>query len=395
MVSYTELRKISSYALILFILFTLSGASELSNDKTVLIVGWLFFTGVYLYFENYIKPLFFYMTALFAGIVVVYYVLNGAVNGVTYLGFFIKIYLAYCCRDLCKDDFFDYFVRIIYVLTGISLVFFTLQLINFDFFYNLNNFFGVEKDLTAKASSIIFTMVPIHEFRNCGFMWEPGSFVTVLIMTYYINIFKQGASLFSKENIVFLIAIITTQSTMGILSLLIPFGLLLGDVVVQNRTYKQLSIVIVPTVLITMLVVFTQVDFLYKKIVSEVTTLDEEMDIVAKGEKEDYIVAVSRSASVILDMPAIKKHPLLGLGIDMRTTGFSKLGYSEKLQTACGSTILLLRFGLIGFVIYTVLLYKNAFFERTIHKVGWVLLINYALFTQEISASSFFHLFIF
>jgi O-Antigen ligase len=395
MISYTELRKISSYALILFILFTLSGASELSNDKTVLIVGWLFFTGVYLYFENYIKPLFFYMTALFAGIVVVYYVLNGAVNGVTYLGFFIKIYLAYCCRDLCKDDFFDYFIRIIYVLTGISLVFFTLQLINFDFFYNLNNFFRVEKDLTAKASSIIFTMVPIHEFRNCGFMWEPGSFVTVLIMTYYINIFKQGASLFSKENIIFLIAIVTTQSTMGILSLLIPFGLLLGDVVVENRTYKQLSIVIVPTVLITMLVVFTQVDFLYKKIVSEVTTLDEEMDIVAKGEKEDYVVAVSRSASVILDMPAIKKHPLLGLGIDMRTTGFSKLGYSEKLQTACGSTILLLRFGLIGFVIYTILLYKNAFFERTIHKVGWVLLINYALFTQEISASSFFHLFIF
>jgi hypothetical protein len=144
-----------------------------------------------------------------------------------------------------------------------------------------------------------------------------------------------------------------------------------------------------------MLVVFTQVDFLYKKIVSEVSTLDEEMDIVAKGEKEDYVVAVSRSASVILDMPAIKKHPLLGLGIDMRTTGFSKLGYSEKLLTACGSTILLLRFGLIGFVIYTILLYKNAFFERTIHKIGWVLLINYALFTQEISASSFFHLFIF
>jgi O-Antigen ligase len=395
MISYTELRKISSYALILFILFTLSGASELSNDKTVLIVGWVFFTGVYLYFENYIKPIFFYMTALFISIVMVYYFINGAVNGVTYLGFFIKIYLAYCCRDLCKDDFFDYFIRIIYVLTGISLVFFTLQLINFDFFYNLNNFFGVEKDLTAKASSIIFTMVPIHEFRNCGFMWEPGSFVTVLIMTYYINIFKQGASIFSKQNIVFLIAIITTQSTMGILSLLIPFGLLLGDVVMTNRTYKQLSIVIVPTVLIIMLVVFTQVDFLYKKIVSEVSTLDEEMDIVAKGEKEDYIVAVSRSASVILDMPAIKKYPLLGLGIDMRTTGFSKLGYSEKLQTACGSTILLLRFGLIGFIIYTILLYKNAFFERTIHKVGWVLLINYALFTQEISASSFFHLFIF
>jgi hypothetical protein len=395
MISNSELRKISSYALILFILFTLSGASELSNDKTVLIVGWLFFTGVYLYFENYIKPLFFYMTALFIGIVMVYYVLNGAINGVTYLGFFIKIYLAYCCRDLCKDDFFDYFVRIIYVLTGISLVFFTLQLINFDFFYNLNNFFGVEKTETGKASSIIFTMVPIHEFRNCGFMWEPGSFVTVLIMTYYINIFKQGESLFSKENIVFLIAIITTQSTMGILSLLIPFGLLLGDVVVQNRTYKQLSIVIVPTVLVALLVIFTQVDFLYKKIVGEVKSLDEEMEFVAQGEKEDYVVAVSRSASVILDMPAIKKYPLLGLGIDMRTTGFSKLGYSEKLQTACGSTILLLRFGLIGFIIYTILLYKNAFFERTIHKIGWVLLINYALFTQEISASSFFHLFIF
>ena len=293
-----------------------------------------------------------------------------------------------------------YFVKIIYVLTCISLILFTVQLINFDYLYNLNKIFGqelsgTETDLTAKSNSIIFTMVPIHVVRNCGFMWEPGSFVTVLIITLYINLFKQGESFFSTKNIVFLIAILTTQSTMGFLALLIPITLALKDIIMQNRTYQQLAVVIVPAFVLTFAIVFTRVDFLYAKMANEIKELEEEHKRIALGERDNFVVSVTRTMSVILDMQTIKKYPLLGLGVDMRTVSFKKLGYSEKLQTACGTTILILRFGIIGFILYTYLMYKNAFFDRTIHKIGWVLLINYALFTQEISADSFFHLFIF
>ena len=396
MIAYTDLRKTAAYSLIAFILFISSGASNLANDKNVIVGGWLFFTLIYFYFEPIIKQTFLILTGLFVTVSGLYYLLNGAFNEVTYLGFFMKIYLAYYCRDLCKDDFSDYFVRIIYVLTCISLVMFILQLINFDLLFNLNKIFVTDSHYrTVKASSIVFTMVPIHAFRNCGFMWEPGAFVTVLLIMFYINLFYLGESLTSRKNIVFLLAVMTTSSTMGILGLLIPFALLLKDFILQNRTYKQLSVIIIPSFLIVCGVIFTQVDFLYKKMAAEVLELDDELKEVEKGSYSDYVVSVTRSASVILDWKTIKKYPFLGLGVDMRTTSFKKLGYSEKLETSCGSTILLLRFGFVGFFLYSFLLYRNAVFDSVLHKIGWVLLVNYALFTQEISASALFHLFVF
>ncbi len=391
-----KFRQIISYTLIAFILFISSGASNLANDKNVLVGGWVLFSGVYFYLENRIKPKFLIAVGIFIGLSSLYFILNNSYNEVTYFGFFMKLCLAYYCKDLCGAYFSRYFIRIIYVLTCISLVMFGVQLINFDALFNLNKLFVTESNfLTIKSSSIVFTMVPIHKFRNCGFMWEPGAFATVLLITFYINLFNMGEKLWSKKNIVFLLAILTTQSTMGILGLVIPFSLLLKDFINQNRTYQQLSVVIIPAFLAIATLIFTQVDVLYKKITTEILEIDDELTEVEKGIRDDYVVSVTRSVSVILDWKTIKRYPFFGLGVDMRTTSFKKLGYSEKLETSCGTTILLLRFGFIGFFIYAFLLYRNAIFDSVIHKIGWVLLVNYTLFTQEISASAFFHLFVF
>ena len=396
MISYKAIKKITAYALLIFILFITSGASNLSNDKNLIVGGWVFFTVVYFYLENLIKPTFLIMTAVFVALSALYFMLNDGYNAVTYLGFFMKIYLAYYCRDLSKEQFFTYFVNIIYVLTCISLLMFALQLINFDLMFELNKLMVTESHFrTVKSSSFVFTMVPIHEVRNCGFMWEPGAFVTVLLLTLYINLFNQGEKLFSRKNSVFLLAILTTQSTMGILGLGIPLSLLLRDFIQKKTLYQQLSVIIIPAVLGIAAVIFTQVDFMYKKMMNEILELDDELMEVEKGSYSDYVVSVTRSASVILDSKTIKHYPFFGLGVDMRTTGFSKLGYSEKLETSCGSTILLLRFGFIGFFIYAFLLYKYAMFDSITHKIMWGFLVNYALFTQEISATAFFHLFVF
>ena len=388
--------QIISYALIAFVLFISSGASNLANDKNVLIGGWVLFSGVYFYLENIIKPKFLIAVGIFICLSAIYFLLNNSYNEVTYFGFFMKLCLAYYCKDISGEDFSKYFIRTIYVLTCISLVMFLLQLINFEAVFNQNKLFVTESNyLTIKSSSIVFTMVPIHKFRNCGFLWEPGAFATILLLTFYINLFNLGEKLWSKKNIVFLIAILTTKSTMGILGLIIPFSLLLKDFINQNRTYQQLSVVIIPTFLSIATLIFTQVDVLYKKIATEILEIDDELTEVEKGIRDDYVVSVTRSVSVILDWKTIKRYPFFGLGVDMRTTGFKKLGYSEKLETSCGTTILLLRFGFVGFIIYAFLMYKNAIFDSAIHKIGWVLLINYTLFSQEISASPFFHLFVF
>jgi hypothetical protein len=389
-------KKFFSYALIIFILLVTAGSNFLTMSKGFLIGGWLLFTGVYFYNEKFIRPKFFLLLGILVGISGLYFLLNGAYNPVTYIGFFFNLCLAYYCRDFLKENFYIYFVNIVYVLACISLVMYPLQLLNFDLMYSLNNLMGLsEVGDYGKSNSFVFTMLPIHIIRNCGFAWEPGGFATILTMTFFINLFNLGEPLTSKRNIVFFIAIVTTQSTMGLLSMLIPLSLVLKDFIMLNRTYRQLSVVIIPMLFIVVASLFTQVDFLYAKMVKEVTELDSEMDEVEKARVENNTIAVSRSMSVIIDMKTIKKYPLFGLGVDFRTTGFSKMGVDEKLMTACGTTVLLMRFGFIGFFLYNFLLFRFGDFDTNLHKGAWVLLINYALFSQEISATPFYHLFIF
>jgi hypothetical protein len=395
MIPITDSRKFFSYAIIIFIMLASSGANPLVTSKAFLIGGWVVFTGIYFYLENLIKPKYGLILGVFLALLIYYYVQNGAINPITYIGLLMNILLAYYCRDLAKERFYDYFVNVIYVFACISLVIYPLQLISFDTVYRLNNIFGVEGGEFDWVSSIIYTTTPVHHHRNAGFMWEPGSYVTVLTLTYFLNIFQRGEPLTSKENIVFFIAILTTQSTMGLLSLLIPFSILLRDFIMQNKTYQQLSVVIIPAVLMIITVIFLQVDFLYNKIAYEYNESDSEMEQVAYAMKEDIRIDISRSASLKLDWGTIQKYPFLGLGVDFRTTSLKKLNYHEKLQGSCGSSQLLLRFGFVGLFLYAFLFYYFSKFNRNIEKIAWVLLINYALFTQEYSSTSFFHLFIF
>jgi hypothetical protein len=391
-----DAKKFFSYAIIVFILLITAGSNVLTVSKGFLIAGWVLFTGIYFYNEEFIRPKFLYLLGIFVGISGLYFLLNNAYNAVTYIGFFFNLSLAYYCREYLKDNFYIYFVDIIYFLACISLVMYPLQLMNFDLMYGLNNLMGLEGEGDyAKSNSFVFTMVPIHVIRNCGFAWEPGGFATILTMTFFINLFNIGEPLMSKRNIVFFIAIVTTQSTMGLFSLLISLSLVLKDFIMQNRTYQQSSVVIIPITFIVVASLFTKVDFLYAKMAKEITELDIEMEEVEKARIENHTIAVSRSLSVIIDMQTIKKYPLFGLGVDFRTTGFSKMGVDEKLFTACGTTVLLMRFGFIGFFLYNFLLFRYADFNSNLYKCAWVLLINYALFTQEISATPFYHLFIF
>jgi hypothetical protein len=395
MLYYTDIKKILGYANIAFIFLIAGGASDFSNSKELLTGGWLFFTIVYLYYEKHIRPKFILLATIFIGISLLYFFRNDAYNYVTYLGFFMKVYVAFYCRSLCKEYFSEYLIKTVYVLTCISLVMYTLQLAAFDTMYNLINWFGADGGTVSEANCIVFTMVPIHVIRNCGFMWEPGAFVSILMLVYYLNVFHKHEPLTSRKNIVFVIAILTTQSTMGILALLIPFSIKLKEFIMQDRLYQRLAVVVVPSVLLILGIVFSQVDFLYKKMVAEIANLEEEFIEMEKGARDDYIVSLTRTASVIVDWRAIKEYPLLGLGVDMRTVSFDKLGVHEKLETACGTTILIQRFGFIGFFLYIYLLYRYALFDTALHKIGWVLIVNYILFTQEFSASSFFHLFVF
>jgi hypothetical protein len=389
------MEKFFAYLVIVFVLFLTSGTSDVQNDKNVMVGGFIFFFAYHLYTIRMIEYYFLYITAVFIAISGIYFVINGAYDGVTYMGFLIKVYLAYLCREISKEHFSTYFVKIVFVLTCVSFPLFLIQLINFDILYNINNLFGPTGGNEPISSSFIYAMIPIHAHRNSGFMWEPGAYAAILAMTLYINIFREREDVFSRKNVVFIIAILTTQSTMGFLALLIPLVFVLQKAIVENKAMRQIAVVLVPTLIALFIVLFTTVDFLAAKIFEQTASVDEEMAFVEEGNRDGFVVATTRITSVLLDMETIKNYPLLGIGIDMRTTGMSKLVSGSMTVTACGITNLLLRFGFLGLIAYIGLLYQKSIFEETAHKIGWICLLFTILASNELSASPLLHLFIF
>ncbi len=389
------MEKFFSYLSIIFVLFVSAGTSDFQNDKNITIAGCLILVVYYFYSIKMIEYYFLAITGVFIVVSGVYFILNGGYDTTTYLGFLIKIYISYVCREICKENFSTYFVNIVFVLTCISFPMFLIQLLNFDFLYPINNFAGPVAGNEPISSSLVFAMIPIHEHRNSGFMWEPGAYAAILAMTLYINIFKEGEGLGSQRNLAFIFAILTTQSTMGFLALLIPIGFVIQRMIAENKAMRQLAIVLVPTLILAFVILFTKVDFLAAKIFEQTAGVDEEMAFVEEGNRDGFVVATTRITSILLDMETIKRYPLLGIGIDMRTTGMSKLVSGSMTVTACGLSNLLLRFGFLGMIFYIYLLYKHSLFEEVGHKIGWICLLFTILASNEISASPILHIFMF
>lgn len=389
------MQKALSYLSIFFVLFITSGTADYSSDKNVIIAGLVFFAIAYYYVVRTIKPALVITTILFILLSGIYYLKNNGYNAVTYLGLLMKVYIAFFCRETCGEHFFRYFVRIIYVLACISLPLFVIQLINFDSLFKLNNILLVDSAQLPLSCSFVFALTPIHEFRNCGFMWEPGAFAAVLTLTMYINIFRESENFFSKKNLVFLIAILTTQSTMGFLSLLIHGGLIFYESFSENKTIRQLSVILIPALLAVCLYLFNSIDFLSKKIFDQINSVDEERAFIEKRNYENGTVAVTRLTSLLIDLESIKNDPLLGLGVDMFTVSKNKRPVGETTVTSCGLSLLAVRFGFLGLLAYIYLFYRQSAFEEIRHKIGWVCLLLLVLFTNDLSGSAFLHLFVF
>ena len=389
------MNKILGYSIIVFIIFVATGSSALSNNKVLITGGWVTFLIAYLYTVKTIQYYFLGILGIFVAVSGLYFIKNGGYDPVTYLGFLIQVTLAYFCREICKEAFFKYFTNIVFVMTCITIPLFVVQLINFDFLYNINGLLGISSEGEFLSSSFFFALAPIHETRNCGFMWEPGAFAAVLVVTIYINTFHIGENIFSLKNSIFILAIVTTQSTMGFIALLVPVGLVVQKAIAENEKMRQISLVLIPILIVFFVVIFSKLDFLSAKMVEQVRDIDEELAFVEEGIKSNFVVSTTRLASILIDMQTIKNYPLLGIGVDMRTTGLSKIGSGELTITACGLTNLLMRFGFLGLIAYTVLFYRSALFEDKLHKIGWVVLIFIILTSNELTATSFLHLFIF
>lgn len=118
------------------------------------------------------------------------------------------------------EEFFGSFVRIIRALCVISLVGWALHLVAPGLF----NIFIVRNEAGILFSNFVLFVQEVgtsfDASRNCGMMWEPGAFVTFILLAMIIEVFWNDGEVSIKHLLIYIATIISTFSTTGIISLL-------------------------------------------------------------------------------------------------------------------------------------------------------------------------------
>jgi hypothetical protein len=252
---------------------------------------------------------------------------------------------------LLNKSFFIYLEKIIVVLALISLPFYTIQLINYEF---LKSFVGlVENNLSFLdyrsdwyVNNLFFTLNDNALFRNSGFTWEPKGFANLLAIAALLNLIIHKFK-FNKSLFIIFIALLTTLSTAGF----VIFFIFIPLFIYQQR--NRLNILKLFFIVIVALPIFS-LEFMSDKIINEAYSRDNNLKyIVAKTDQET--VSLGRFGSMALAFLDFPANPITGIGMqDIERTQ----GLHTRLVWVNGLADFLSRFGLLGitFLLYTYLL---------------------------------------
>jgi len=241
--------------------------------------------------------------------------------------------------------------------------------LNFDFVYNLSlevkNFLALEETIYVKSrlinvNAIIYTInqdsvTGFLSHRNSGFAFEPGFFSFFINLAILINFSKRGFR-FNKRFAVYFVALLTTQSTTGLVGLLAI--LLLFTLSRKEMNILRKSLVVSSFALITAF--FLLVDFGYEKVLftflerESVTTLE-----YRALRHQDRIISLGRIGGFeYMFLNTMDKSPIFGF-MGMERKGFDK-DYIENIGVANGTAVLIYNFGLFGFFLFLYALYKSS-----------------------------------
>lgn len=238
-----------------------------------------------------------------------------------------------------------YYLRVMYHLAVISLIFFFLQTL-FNVTFSLI-------DVGKVGKSILFYFSHNRAFdRNCGAFWEPGAygcylmFVPLLFMGHLTYLFRT----YKRECIVLLIALLTTQSTTAYLALA---ALVFIYFMLQMKSRFKYVLILLGVILATY--IYSNVEFLQEKIEGQ-----NEQAIAANGKFN-----ATRVGTFLFDMQYFQKHPLTGNGLHSRTR-YADHPYLVKMwsdgEMAKGGNAFSDYLAKMGIVFYLAIIY---FFYKT------------------------------
>jgi len=279
----------------------------------------------------------------------------------TLFGTTARLMFAYFTVKVVGKNFIPVYVKILHVTALISLVFYVLTFSPGITSFIIKNIAPIFKPLFSLPPALRYAYSPniivynynyehVAMFRNVGPFWESGAFGVFLVVALMFSMIRDK-NLFSKTNLVFLLAIVTTFSTATYLAL---FFFLLGYYLIRNDVkYKFIYIMLAGFISVYG---FFSFSFMQEKIEQNIASSDE--------------TTKSRFGSAKADLKVFSMSPVFGLG----RTEENKIMVSRKLNIMQhrnnGITGLLASYGIVIFVIYFASYYNSIKKYLAFHELG-------------------------
>jgi hypothetical protein len=280
----------------------------------------------------------------------------------TIVGFFVRLLCAYFIVNICKD-FPLAFVRVVVVLSSISLVIWFLEV--FTPLGVLVEAFPKEyvneKSIVPRYISPFYTSL-IENLdssikRNAGFSWEPAAFAGINLMAMMFCQFRTGNFRINKRKrylTVFIMSVLSSQSTTAFVAFPIVLYLVFRQNASQNKVSFRgtgKSLLFVFFILLPICVYFFNLPFVSEKIEQQLQVIL--IDSTASGLNN------TRFGSMVFDLFYFYESPIIGNGLN-EITRFRFHGIHERaLGHGNGLTDFLADFGIIVFIVVVWFIYRG------------------------------------
>ncbi len=354
-----ELKKkhLKSAYFYLIILFSGYSLSLFTSPEGLIII---FILGLFIFGNTLLKPskILLYALGIWIGFFIINTLIVRSFHPYFMVTYIIYLIIAWWLISYYKDKLFINYENAIYILSIISLVFYFWQIIHFESLYSLIKTLDLSQDMYPNrgyASICIYSIrsdMNVLFPQNSGFTWEPGPFSSFIALAIFFNLARNKMVLKDRSKlIIFLITLISTQSTTGLLALLvIIFWLVYSRF--KSVYYRS---ILLPLTSIILFVIFSSTPILQNKIKSE-SEQDVEL-LIENSILYDSSYNPGRFASFQLGWIDFKNHPFVGIG------GHSKSRYATQqgadVSTINGFAMIMTRYGSVGLLLFFLMLFRS------------------------------------
>lgn len=278
--------------------------------------------------------------ALSAIVFVAHYISLPIVGVLADLNFIMRLIVAFLIVSIVGERFVCLYIRVIYIICVISLIFFGLDILGIRLGFDIDGIY----------QSILFYNHTYNRtiFRNCGPFWEPGAFqgyinLAILFMLSNLEYTLQNNR---KYYFVFIVTILTTLSTTGYLVL----GLMVVYVLFKMKASLFVRILSVAAVSV-LFVYVSRAEFMGEKLSSQIEDA-QEVSVL------DESINHGRFSSIVMNWHYIQKHPLFGNGLLLETRYSDHYLFMNVEGFGNGFTDFISNMGILFAIIYFVTVYR-------------------------------------